>query len=160
MSGRRIGNIIGAPNGPVLVALCGGVWVVVKEMYAVTAGVIAPCGREKRRALRHIRQVAMYVCHVVLQIPIKDIAAVYGFDRTTVGHACRVTEDRRDDRAYDAFVSAIERIVEGTFGLERLPERRRPVLLLEPPKDDGPALLPVPGNNGNELAGAAADDRN
>jgi hypothetical protein len=157
---RHISNISQIPRGPVLVALCGGVWVVVKEMYAVALGAIAPYGREKRRALRHIRQIAMYVCHVVLQIPMKDIAGVYGFDRTTVGHACRLTEDRRDDRAYDEFVAAIERVVEAAFGLERLAERQRPILLLEARREDEPALLPDHRNSGNEPAGAAADDRN
>jgi hypothetical protein len=67
-------------------------------------------GRERRAAV-HRRQIAMYVAHVVLRLSLTDIGIVYGRDRTTVGHACNVVEDRRDDAAYDRFVAGIERIV-------------------------------------------------
>ncbi|MDX3928840.1 MAG: helix-turn-helix domain-containing protein [Shinella sp.] len=72
--------------------------------------------RDTRRAGCHVRQIAMYVCHVVLQIPMSDIGPAFGRDRTTVGHACNVVEDRRDDPAFDEFVCAIERIVLSVFG--------------------------------------------
>ena len=72
--------------------------------------------RDWRRATCHGRQVAMYVCHVVLRLSMSEIGAAFGRDRTTVGHACNVVEDRRDDAAFDAFVSAIERLVISVFG--------------------------------------------
>ncbi|WP_256120822.1 helix-turn-helix domain-containing protein [Shinella lacus] len=72
--------------------------------------------RDSRRSTCHVRQIAMYVCHVVLSLSLSDIGAAYGRDRTTVGHACNVVEDRRDDMAFDAFVSAIERVVLSVFG--------------------------------------------
>ena len=72
--------------------------------------------RDNRRATCHVRQIAMYVCHVVLRLSLSDIGAAFGRDRTTVGHACHVVEDRRDDPAFDAFVSAIERMVFSVFG--------------------------------------------
>jgi hypothetical protein len=71
--------------------------------------------RDRRRTLCHVRQIAMYVCHVALQIPLHEIGHAFGRDRTTVGHACHVVEDRRDDPAYDDFVGAIERIVTSVF---------------------------------------------
>lgn len=71
--------------------------------------------RDRRRALCHVRQIAMYVCHVVLQIPLTDIGRAFGRDRTTVGHACNIVEDRRDDPAFDEFVSAVERTVSSVF---------------------------------------------
>ena len=52
----------------------------------------------------------------VLRLSLSDIGAAFGRDRTTVGHACNVVEDRRDDAAFDAFVSAIERVVLSVFG--------------------------------------------
>nr|WP_281435459.1 helix-turn-helix domain-containing protein [Sinorhizobium sp. BG8] len=67
--------------------------------------------RDSRRATCHIRQIAMYVCHVILQISLSDIGLAFGKDRTTVGHACNVVEDRRDHQDYDEFVAAAERIV-------------------------------------------------
>ncbi len=71
--------------------------------------------RDRRRTLCHVRQIAMYVCHVALQIPLHEIGKAFGRDRTTVGHACHVVEDRRDDPAFDDFVSAVERTVNSVF---------------------------------------------
>jgi hypothetical protein len=71
--------------------------------------------RDRRRTLCHVRQIAMYVCHVALQIPLLDIGIAFGRDRTTVSHACHVVEDRRDDAAYDEFVAAVERTVNSIF---------------------------------------------
>ncbi len=75
--------------------------------------------RDRRRTLCHVRQIAMYVCHVALQIPLHEIGLAFGRDRTTVGHACHVVEDRRDDPAFDDFVAAVERIVTSVFAPER-----------------------------------------
>lgn len=72
--------------------------------------------RDRRRMACHVRQISMYVCHVALSMPQQDIAAAFGRDRTTVGHACHVVEDRRDDPFFDDFVSAAERIVIAFFG--------------------------------------------
>ncbi|MCJ8053328.1 transposase [Shinella curvata] len=72
--------------------------------------------RDGRRSTCHVRQIAMYVCHVILQLSLSDIGAAFGRDRTTVGHACNVVEDRRDDASFDAFVASIERVVLSVFG--------------------------------------------
>jgi chromosomal replication initiation ATPase DnaA len=72
--------------------------------------------RERRRVACHIRQIAMYVCHVALQMTMTTIGEGFGRDRSTVAHACAVVEDRRDDRDFDEFVAAIERIVLLAFG--------------------------------------------
>lgn len=77
--------------------------------------------RDRRRFACHIRQISMYVCHVALQIPMHDIGQAFGRDRTTVGHACHVVEDRRDDPAFDEFVSAVERMVTTIFGQSEVP---------------------------------------
>jgi hypothetical protein len=70
---------------------------------------------ERRRPSCHVRQISMYVCHVALRMSFSDIGAAFGRDRTTVGHACHVVEDRRDDVAFDEFVSAIERMATAVF---------------------------------------------
>lgn len=72
--------------------------------------------RERRRAACHVRQIAMYVCHVALQMKMTTIGEGFGRDRSTVAHACAVVEDRRDDRDFDEFVAAIERIALLAFG--------------------------------------------
>ena len=66
--------------------------------------------RDTRRQRCHVRQIAMYVCHVQLRIPQPDVAFAFGRDRTTVRHACAMVEDRRDAKGYDEFVSAVERL--------------------------------------------------
>lgn len=71
--------------------------------------------RDNRRTECHIRQIAMYVCHVELGIPMSDIGPCFGRDRTTVGHACQVVEDRRDEPAFDEFVAALERLTGSIF---------------------------------------------
>jgi hypothetical protein len=73
--------------------------------------------RDKRRTACHVRQIAMYVSHVALSIPLAEIGASFGKDRSTVGYACEVVEDRRDDRAFDDFVTVVERIATYVFGL-------------------------------------------
>jgi hypothetical protein len=76
--------------------------------------------RERRRPSCHVRQIAMYVCHVALRMSFRDIGKAFGRDRTTVGHACHVVEDRRDDAAFDEFVSAIERLATAVFASSEL----------------------------------------
>lgn len=72
--------------------------------------------RDRRRLAAHSRQIAMYVCHVALSISVDDIAASFGRERSTVAHACHLVEDRRDNPAFDDFVSAVERMVTSVFG--------------------------------------------
>ncbi|WP_245409790.1 helix-turn-helix domain-containing protein [Pararhizobium haloflavum] len=65
----------------------------------------------RRRDAVHRRQIAMYVAHVTLCLSLTQIGRAFGRDRTTVGHACNVVEDRRDDAGYDRFLVAVERVV-------------------------------------------------
>jgi chromosomal replication initiation ATPase DnaA len=55
------------------------------------------------------RQVAMYLCHVALAMSFEAIGRAFGRDRTTVSHACKVIEDRRDDIWFDCRIAALER---------------------------------------------------
>jgi chromosomal replication initiation ATPase DnaA len=54
------------------------------------------------------RQAAMYLARVVLGLTLAEAAHLFGRDRTTAAHACRVIEDKRDDAAFDARLAAIE----------------------------------------------------
>jgi hypothetical protein len=73
-------------------------------------------GTHKAGIARRARHIAMYVCNVALRISHYDIARQYGVDRSTVGYACHVVEDGRDDRAFDDFVTRLERIAVLAFG--------------------------------------------
>jgi hypothetical protein len=93
----------------------------VVSAFGVSPGEIA--GRS--RGLAHValaRQVAMYMHHVVLRQTLTAIARRFARDRTTVAHACRVVEDRRDDPAFEECLDAIERAIQGAIG----PLRRSP----------------------------------
>jgi hypothetical protein len=94
--------------------VCRLVRQVVGEIISLT-GDRTQMRRDRRRMLCHVRQIAMYVCHVSLSIPLTEIGQAFGRDRTTVGHACHVVEDRRDDQAFDDFITGIERIVSVIF---------------------------------------------
>ncbi|WP_244629580.1 helix-turn-helix domain-containing protein [Martelella limonii] len=88
---------------------CRIVLLITKEM-AVVAGERISIRAERRRSVSHYRQIAMYVCHVSLQLSLSEIGQAFGRDRTTVAYSCRVIEDRRDDRAFDEFIAAVERL--------------------------------------------------
>ena len=110
LNGRKTGATgAGRPCVNPVRNACRLVQMLTGEM-AMIAGDRAPLRRNRRRTLCHTRQIAMYVCHVALQIPQGDVGAAFGKDRSTVGYACAVVEDRRDDEAFDAFVAAMERI--------------------------------------------------
>ncbi len=54
------------------------------------------------------RQVAIYLAHVALGVPLDAAARQFKRDRSTVAFACRQVEDRRDEPAFDAAVADLE----------------------------------------------------
>ena len=78
-------------------------------------------GRELRAEGRlsadisRIRQIGMYISHVVVRLTMQEVG--YGFqrDRSTVAHACHVIEDLRDNPEFEILIRKIERIAEITF---------------------------------------------
>lgn len=55
------------------------------------------------------RQVAIYLAHICFGLSFAAIGRMFHRNRTTVAHACRVIEDRRDDRGLDLRLTALER---------------------------------------------------
>lgn len=55
------------------------------------------------------RHIAMYLCHVVGQMSLREVAREFGRDRTTVGHACHAVEDMRDNPTFDKQIDFLER---------------------------------------------------
>ncbi|MFB2550986.1 helix-turn-helix domain-containing protein [Ensifer soli] len=97
--------------------VCRSIRLLTAELFLL-AGDRVQARRDRRRAACHVRQISMYVCHVALRLSLTDIGIAFGRDRTTVGHACNVVEDRRDNQVYDAFVSSVERIAAAVYGVE------------------------------------------
>ena len=85
-------------------------------MLDIAAAMFNVCGRELRKpgrssqAVSRVRQIAMYICHVVLGIGMRDIGAGFGRDRTTVLYACQVVEDLRDDEESERLIAALEKV--------------------------------------------------
>ncbi len=98
-NGRREGAAI----------LCDCVLDIASAMFNVSGRQLRDSGRSTLDVSR-IRQIAMYVCHVVFGLKMSEIGNAFGRDRTTVVHACHVIEDLRDDQEFDEIVSAFERI--------------------------------------------------
>jgi hypothetical protein len=59
------------------------------------------------------RQIAMYVSHVTLGFCYREAGSMFGRDRTTAAHACRIVEERREDPRMDAQVQALEQACSG-----------------------------------------------
>lgn len=90
--------------------LCHSVNRVTEEMLGVVQEPVLRKG-DRRRQRCQIRQISMYLCHVVLGMPQQEVARAFGYDRSTVSYACQVIEDRRDNKALDQFICALERVV-------------------------------------------------
>ena len=59
------------------------------------------------------RQVAMYLCHVAFELSLGRVAAAFARDRSTVAHACHLIEDRREDKAFEHWIDALEVALRG-----------------------------------------------
>lgn len=85
-------------------------------MIDIASALFNVCGKELRRPGRsalgvaRVRQIAMYVTHVVMGLSMSDVGRGFGRDRTTVLHACHLIEDMRDDAEFDAIVAMTERV--------------------------------------------------
>lgn len=54
------------------------------------------------------RQVAMYIANAGFGMSYARVGAAMGRDRTTVAHACRIVESKRDEPEFDRWVEALE----------------------------------------------------
>jgi hypothetical protein len=87
----------------------------------IAAALFNVSGKELRRPGRstldvtRVRQMAMYVGHVVLRLSMSDVGRGFGRDRTTVLHACHLVEDMRDDADFDRVVAMMERVAGAAF---------------------------------------------
>jgi chromosomal replication initiation ATPase DnaA len=90
-------------------------------MIDIAAALFNVSGKDLRRAGRtaldvsRVRQITMYVAHVVLRLTQSEVGRGFGRDRTTVLHACHTIEDFRDDAEFDRIVSMVERIAQAAF---------------------------------------------
>lgn len=84
---------------------------VVSYATGVELAAIAAPGRGAQ-AVAFARQVSMYLVHVVFELSLGRTALAFGRDRSTVGHACHLIEDRREERSFDAWISGLEAMLQ------------------------------------------------
>lgn len=92
------------------------------RLAASASGVAASEIVSSRRVSRRVstaRQIGMYLAHTTAGLPLAKVAAYFGRDRTTAAHACRLIEDRRDDRKFDAELAEIEDLLRTICGAAR-----------------------------------------
>jgi hypothetical protein len=95
------------PSGRLARRLCETAAAASASAFAIPVGELyARTRRSSYVALA--RQSAMYLAHVAFGVPLSEVAAAFGRDRTTAAHACRLIEDRRDDPAVDVLLASLE----------------------------------------------------
>lgn len=89
----------------------------------IAAALFNVSGRELRSPARsvqsvsRVRQIAMYITHVVLGLSMREVGDGFGRDRTTVLYACHQIEDLREDEEFDDIVARVEQVVTVAFGV-------------------------------------------
>jgi chromosomal replication initiation ATPase DnaA len=99
-------------------ALCEAMIDITAALFNVSSKDVRKPGRSSLSVSR-VRQVAMYVAHVVLGLNMGDIGKAFGRDRTTVLYACHLIEDLRDDEDFDKVIIMTERVAVAAFGGRR-----------------------------------------
>lgn len=89
--------------------LCEGMIDIAAALFNVSGRDLRHPGRSTQ-AVARVRQIAMYVAHVVLGLTMLEVGRGFGRDRTTVLHACHLIEDMREDEEFDGIVAMIERV--------------------------------------------------
>lgn len=79
----------------------------VAAAFAVTAADLQRPSRGRFRVAR-ARQTGIYLARVAFGLTLSDAGRMFGRDRTTAAHACRVVEDLRDNASFDQLLTAIE----------------------------------------------------
>lgn len=102
----------------VLQARCRHVEACIAVVFAVPHRAIR-CTTRGKAGVARARQVAMYLCHTSLALSLTEVGLLFDRDRTTVGHACRLVEDLRDDKGFDLQMACLEKAV-GTGSVESL----------------------------------------
>lgn len=97
------------------IELCEAMIDIAAALFNVPSKAIREPGRSPLGVSR-VRQVAMYVAHVVLRLNMSVIGKAFGRDRTTVLYACQLIEDLRDDPDFDRIITMTERVALAALG--------------------------------------------
>jgi chromosomal replication initiation ATPase DnaA len=84
---------------------------VVASAFGIRARTLRAPGRG-RAPVAFARQVAIYLAHTRLRLGYSAAGRLFGRDRTTATHACRVIEEKREDGSLDTILDCLERSVD------------------------------------------------
>lgn len=98
----------------IVLDLCEGLIDVSAALFNVSSKELRSTRRTALNVSR-VRQIAMYVGHVVLGLSMHEVGRGFSRDRTTVTHSCHLVEDMRDDVEFDRVVAMVERVVAAAF---------------------------------------------
>ena len=105
IAGAAAGVVVGDAVIEVIAHAVAGVFNVAPEALR------AETRRDARTAFA--RQVAMYLAHTSCGFSLTQSGRLFGRDRTTAAHACRVIEDGRDDPLIDRSLEHLEVCIRG-----------------------------------------------
>ena len=94
--------------------MCECVIDIVAALFNVSSKELRRPGRSST-AISRVRQIGMYVAHVVLRLTMSEVGRGFSRDRTTVQHACHLIEDLREDADFDSILSLTERVTAAAF---------------------------------------------
>jgi chromosomal replication initiation ATPase DnaA len=80
----------------------------IESVFSVRPGQL----RSPTRGLAHVaraRQIAIYLGHVVLGLPLSKLASYFDRDRTTITYSCHMIEDARDEQGFDDLLDMLEK---------------------------------------------------
>jgi Bacterial dnaA protein helix-turn-helix len=104
----------GGPRHDEVREICEGVQDILSACFSVPGRDIRALER-CRTEISRIRQIGMYVAHVIAGLTMYEVGIGFQRDRTTVAHACHVVEDLRDEPEFEHVIHMVERIVEIAF---------------------------------------------
>lgn len=67
------------------------------------------------------RHVAIYLAHVIFQVPLGRTGEAFGRDRSSIAYAIRKIEDRRDDALFDATLGRLEALARSVGDVVAMP---------------------------------------
>ena len=79
----------------------------VSTVFEIDGALLAQPSRGRAR-IALARQVAMYLGHVACGLSLTAVGRVFDRDRSTVAHACKRIEDRREEHDFDAAIQMME----------------------------------------------------
>ncbi len=80
---------------------------VMSEAFNVPLARLSTASRQ-RGNVAFARQMAMYLCHVVGGLSVRDVSIEFGREPSTVSHACHAIEDRRDVAVFEKQLAVLE----------------------------------------------------